>query len=561
MLFAVTAGVVLWQNARVTVLWDLSYILENATRISQGQLPYRDFPFPYAPLTFLTQASIIRLFGRVFWHHVAYAAVMGGVATVVAWRVLLRILYGRVQHAWTSALLLAMPCCVLGIYCIFPHPFYDPDCTLVMLLGTLALLRIEDDELPVRSAPFIARLTLLGTGALLMLPVFIKQNIGLIFTSAFIAVIVVEAVLAYKRGRRELAPRGTWIVCGAIISALVAAALIAATVGFGNYLHWTVKFAASRRMPAWHEMVGVYTNPALVLSLVLMGAGAGIAAFARRAWLRWFATALLTAPFLWSVIYLALDSDVSERAERLLAVWPPMIIASFVIAALGVRVQCGVRRWLPFVLLATIHAAFLSQQLWGSTYALWPLLILLIACMLSTLADIAPRVHSLAPSAVLLTTIALLLAGTLYIRSEERLSYVSLEDGKLMHSSLPALRGIAMRGPWLPEFEELVHYTEREIPRRDGVVMFPGEDLFYFTTGRSPQFPAVMFDHTVNPYDNAEDLANAVRVRTNISWIIVKRELQLQEEPMPQRQRVLDLLAPEFENVEKLDNYDVYRRK
>jgi len=92
-------------------------------------------------------------------------------------------------------------------------------------------------------------------------------------------------------------------------------------------------------------------------------------------------------------------------------------------------------------------------------------------------------------------------------------------------------------------------------------VMFPGEDLFYFTTGRSPQFPAVMFDHTVNPYDNAEDLANAVRVRTNISWIIVKRELQLQEEPMPQRQRVLDLLAPEFENVEKLDNYDVYRRK
>ena len=29
------------------------------------------------------------------------------------------------------------------------------------------------------------------------------------------------------------------------------------------------------------------------------------------------------------------------------------------------------------MLLATIHGAFLSQQLWGSTYAIWPLLMLL----------------------------------------------------------------------------------------------------------------------------------------------------------------------------------------
>ena len=58
----------------VTVLWDLSYILENATRISLGQIPYRDFPFPYAPLTFLLQAIIIRLCGRVVLQHYLYAS-------------------------------------------------------------------------------------------------------------------------------------------------------------------------------------------------------------------------------------------------------------------------------------------------------------------------------------------------------------------------------------------------------------------------------------------------------------------------------------------------------
>src|SRR6266849_9738160 len=67
-----TAAVVVWQNSRLGVLWDLSYILENSYRISLGDIPYRDFPLPYAPLTYLTQAALIKFTGRVFFHHVLY---------------------------------------------------------------------------------------------------------------------------------------------------------------------------------------------------------------------------------------------------------------------------------------------------------------------------------------------------------------------------------------------------------------------------------------------------------------------------------------------------------
>jgi len=74
------------------VLWDLSYVLENSYRVSLGDVPYRDFPFPYPPLTFLIQAAIIKLTGRVFWHHIVYSAVMGGLATVLTWRILLNLL-------------------------------------------------------------------------------------------------------------------------------------------------------------------------------------------------------------------------------------------------------------------------------------------------------------------------------------------------------------------------------------------------------------------------------------------------------------------------------------
>ena len=83
LLFSATAAIVVWQNSRLGVLWDLSYVLDSSYRISLGDVPYRDFTFPHAPLTFLMQAAIIKLAGRVFWHHIVYCAVMGGLATVM----------------------------------------------------------------------------------------------------------------------------------------------------------------------------------------------------------------------------------------------------------------------------------------------------------------------------------------------------------------------------------------------------------------------------------------------------------------------------------------------
>src|SRR5712691_3595193 len=99
LLFSATAAVVGWQNSRLGVLWDLSYILENSYRISLGDVPYRDFPFPYAPLTFLIQATIIKLTGRVFWHHILYCALTGGVGTVLTWRIVLNVLRGATPQA------------------------------------------------------------------------------------------------------------------------------------------------------------------------------------------------------------------------------------------------------------------------------------------------------------------------------------------------------------------------------------------------------------------------------------------------------------------------------
>src|ERR1700692_4321459 len=112
-LFLSTSAVVIWQNSKLAVLWDLSYILENSYRISLGDLPYRDFPFPYAPGTFLIQSLIIRLTGRVFFHHVLYCAIVGGLGTILTWRILSHILRGAMPAFRLVAFLLVAPLTVL----------------------------------------------------------------------------------------------------------------------------------------------------------------------------------------------------------------------------------------------------------------------------------------------------------------------------------------------------------------------------------------------------------------------------------------------------------------
>src|SRR3979490_1802743 len=108
-LFAATALVVVWKNSRLAVLWDLSYTLENSYRISLGDIPYRDFPFAHAPLTFLIQAALIKLTGRVYWHHVIYCAIIGGLSTVITWRILRNVLRHNVSRFRLLAFLLSLP--------------------------------------------------------------------------------------------------------------------------------------------------------------------------------------------------------------------------------------------------------------------------------------------------------------------------------------------------------------------------------------------------------------------------------------------------------------------
>ncbi len=586
-LFVATAAFVLWQNSQLTVLWDLSYILENATRISLGQIPYRDFPFPYAPGTFLVQAAIIKLFGRVILHHYLYAALAAALATFLTWRILLRLLAASTLPTRLIAFLLAAPLISLGTSSILSIPFYDSDCTLYILCCTWLLLRLESSNFPTLCTFF--------GGILLVLPLFIKQNTGLAFLLSAILCIVFLGI----RNRR-IRNAAALLVAGAATGIALALALIHRTADLSNYLHWTIQFAASRRLPGFAAIIGIYRDPALLWSYFVFAIGLALfllcpmfsrnynSRFLQRA-IEWLAASFLAAPFLWAFISLWLQQDASDRVEALLHLWPMLLVASLAFALWKLLHAASITQLVPLILLGAVHGAFLSQQLWGSTYALWPLFMILLATILVA---VAPQEASAKNSSVrgtndvatddplptsprslvsgcgrslpltvftALASFVLLTTGAYYALSHERLDYADLSEGALVHSSLPALRGLAMRGSYLPDFEELVSYTNRNIPRDSAILMLPGEDLFYFTTGRAPRFPVLLLDNTVNPY-SATQIVELARQR-NVDWLIIKRNLQLQEEPLSFRPQLLELLSHEFVPVESLNNYDIYRRK
>lgn len=532
------------------MLYDLSGVLEHAARMAQGDVPYRDFPFPYAPLTFLTQAAIIKLTGAVYWHHIVYACVIGGLATVLAWRILGNLFRDSLPFPSLTAFLLSLPLAILGLYCVFPHPFYDPDACFVVLLCILLLLRMERQGFP-------AVRTFL-TGALFVVPLFVKQNIGLAFIGSIGLWLL--AMLVVNLWKKRLVRPYLLLIGGSIAGFLAALLIVHYAFGLDNYKQWTITYATARRTPSLGDMLSVYADWTLLLWAVLFLIGAFL--MRQNARVRRLPSVisvlLMSAPFVWPVAYLFNDADASERAERLVGVWPFIFIVSFGLAYIFVRKLKGVAAALPFVLIATAHGVFLSQQLWGSTYAIWQLLIILIALVLRLLYE--PESGGPVTTLAAVMALSLAVAGGFYVYSNERLDYVNFEDGEMTHSTLPQLSGLSMRGDWITDFEELVKYTDEKIPHDAGVLYLPGEDLFFYTTGRHPHFPVMLFDVTNNPY-SPEEIHERV-MASDIEWVIVKNDTQIEADDMiDSRKAIFERLKPDFRSVDSLNNYEIYKRR
>jgi hypothetical protein len=529
-LAAASAAVVVWQNLHVAVLYDLGYVLNIAYRIAAGDIPYRDFPMPYPPMTFVVQAVLIRVAGPHYFVQIIYAVIIDAAATGLAYWIVWRIV-----GDWRLAAALCLPLVALGVYDVFPHPFYDPDATFLMLAGIAAAMWASSGARERRWAL---------TGMLLPLPVLAKQNTGL----AFLALMLLALGLTLARRPRSALTLGA----GAAGSLAGIVILLQMTAGLENVTRWTVSFA-SARLASSPAVVGWLADPAAVgfATLLLVAAvtvhrvrapmGAAIGAVG------------LIIPF----AVIAAVAVVAPERQPVLALWPLATLAACGTGIVAIaRDGLSLPRLLPFVVAGVATASFLSQGVMGSSYALWPLLAVCVADPVRRLVAGAQSRRTLLPITMAASAALVCVAGATYTFGEYRLGFVDLR-GPVASSNFPSLAGLATPGDYAPELDSALESISALIPPNEPFIAFPGEDPIYFALARPPRFPITQFNRTVNPYTPSE--LRSLRDSFGVRWVLVKRNLQLRGSLSGS----LDAPGALLEGLERFGvagPYDVYRR-
>jgi hypothetical protein len=535
-LFVASAAFVLWRTTQVGVLVDISWIVNNATRIALGDVPYRDFPLAQMPGEFLVQALLIKLFGARYTVQIFYVVICGGAATALAYLIARRLL-ASLPSAGALAAVVTLPLIPLGVYAIFPDPFYDPDACLAVL-GALALLLLA------RGRP--SALRFFAAGAVATVPLAFKQNIGGAFLVSLIGMLALEAWADPVR-RREL----RWFGTGTLAALVTGALLTQLFIGLDVFLRDTIGFALSGRGLS-SERLASFAAPAV------LGVAAAVAALAalssrtsepRRTILASAAVALLGASLLPAI--LSLDPPL---------LFPPLLLTASALAiARATRAGPRLELLMPVVVLGTALGTIESEGLAASTYGIFPLLTLAIACLVRDVGALILRPARLAPYVGAAIALAAVATGTLYTVENVRLRFIDANTpGAVTSAAFPTLTGLSARGPYVGELDAILFWMRDNVPPEDGFVFLPGEDPAYFALQRRPVLPTVFFyfGDIATPYTPAElaRIADEVGLR----WVIVKGRLQ--QTATPRQLDIASRLTDHATLVAEVGPYRVFRR-
>ena len=536
-LFCASAAFVLWRNSQVGVLADLAYPLNTATRIAAGDVPYRDFPLAQAPGEFLMQALLIKAFGPHFGIQIAYATLLGGLATALTYVIVLQIIRGALASPRAVAAILAFPLVPLGIYAVYPHPFYDADACLAVLIAIVAILVARDRPTPA---------TWLVAGGLIAVPIFIKQNIGGAFLVLSVAALAAEA-LARVSARQGF----HWCVAGIVVTLGVEILALQLFVGVDHYLRWAWTFALAGRgvsLARFRE----FADPLIVWPAALIVLLAVVSPFLQPR----FRTPLFLAGLGAWLVSMVLAPTAFFAVPRL---FPPLLIAASVLAlARAWRDGPNFAALLPLVVAGTTLGTLQSLGLNGSAFGIFPMLMIAIGSLVHDLAWLIDRPQRIAPLTGIVLALVLTVAGSAYTLENFRIRFVDVNaSGPVMRSAFPSLTGLSARGPYLPDLDAILFWIRDNIPADEPFVFLPGEDPAYYALGRRPPLPSVYFYDVATPYSPAEiaRFADDARLR----WVFVKDRLQLIEEP-PLEQELVAALTEHATLVARVGAYRIYRR-
>ena len=183
---------------RGVFLCDQSLVFDGGWRVLQGQVPYKDFFFPWGPMVFFIQALFFRIFG-VYWSAMVLpACLFNSLATLSTIRVA-RLLGG-------GSRLLAL-CAGLATAVCFQPPFGTLNFDQTALFFDFLAMQAAVESL--RATGYRRGLWQLAAGVSVALACLSKQNFGVLFVPVVVAILVAGELPDLRRACRSVFFVGT----------------------------------------------------------------------------------------------------------------------------------------------------------------------------------------------------------------------------------------------------------------------------------------------------------------------------------------------------------------
>lgn len=545
------------QSGRILPLIDYTYQIENAYRIYIGQIPYRDFVLVLPPGTYAIMALIMKLFGLSNTVQTYFLMVMSILIIFLTYYVL-----KKINNKKTLTYVLLLPLVVSG-YSIYPFPSYDISAMLFMLVAWALVWWIFDIDKK-KVIPYIL------LGLFIPLPSFFKQNTGYVFT-VFTMILAIYA--AYSSGHKEK-KKIFYLIVSCLFIYFTFILYLILTHSLSQYLFQTFVFPSKIRdmgysgyqifLDFFNRRNFVYYASFSLIFIVSITRGIS-KKIKEYCIFVLFTIPTIFFPIVYSywIYYKNPDKDfgyiLSYSTKYFFSIW--YVILGILLLYIEKNLfnnNLNTRRKIFYFIfslgiIVISLASFLSQGVSGSTYGLYPILVIALSLILKESEFYLKEIQWYKYVAYLTLIITSVLS--LYIYQNVRLSYFS-KSGIQVKATISGLEHISTPGPWINEMENMIAYVQHNIPKDDSIVALPGEDPLYYLTKRTPPLPYFQYLTTTFPYSD-KDYAKAI-MNNKIKWVIFKRHTQFEDWKNPKT--LLVYIAPYFGLFRQIPGYDIYKR-
>lgn len=544
----------LWtQTHKVLALFDFTYYTDNAVRILNGQVPYRDFMLFANPGSFYELAGVFWLFGTT------YEAVFGLMA---AQTIFVCVLVGLIcfelfrevqQKYLVLAGLTASSVSVANVYFLFNQPYYDASATVSILLSMFLIIKSSAVN-PNRSR--YQWLWAFFAGSSILWPFLYKQTFGI----AWSGLLLLGWAVALIGGK--IKSNGTPYVLGFSLTAFLCLFYLVVNDALVGWFEKTISYPLTIRNSSFFELFD-QLRP-LERPLILLVGLVGVIVLSNRAISKprkvfaFFVPILFPALVFIAVVIPSLDEE--SRWQAISNIWIsflPLTLSSLILfMLLAVVGKKSFDLWdlLSFALIGSLITGWLSQGFISSSHATWPLVLIgVLMALRQNMKYLDDKYFSF----LFICSVAAVMVFVMgiFISTMNLARYSWLDPSGeakpiygLSWASTPGNAGVDTK----TAAELFIKYS-----KMGKTTVFPGEEPVAFVTGIIPATDLSASDGTTNPL--FYDLQNWIQ-NSDIRYVIVRDDGQSPGMSIILEERTEELTEG-FYLVEQKGPFTVYAKR